>query len=593
VTTDAGNLRVPRGQKLCIGGPGKGSKPARRRASRGARRSLAVADAYAREALAGNVSSRVREMARRYLAEREPGSGVTWDGARLDDLLAWGEANLATPRGPMHWRPWAVWTMAMLVARLGPSGLPLTRELVLQVPRGCGKTQMAAALAGWTLARACRDGRVGVEVIVLATMLEKATEVAKRLTNAPQVRSKEWRAVGLSSNRASMVTAPAGFIKCCASTPQNADGVTPTLVILDEAARIDETYNRAISSLVKVPGSQALVVTTPDVEQYSNPYGATVRRVEEALDAGAALPEGVLAVLHQADEGDDPRVEATWRKANPDLSDPVKVEHYRSKAWWLDAPDQRLREEFYTQFLATFTSDLAAAIPVAFFDACVEPWDLEEVRGLPAVLAVDFSVGSWSGDQCDLTSINLSAWDGRRLLSRNWHYWAGTDPASDEARTRQPLRAWMTEGRLVNCGATVDYQVLERQIEVAAAVVDLKWLVADPAGKAAAWCDAMEKKHGWLWSRAPQNPLYMGSAWAIWQDLVRGKRVRFDTDPVLRSCIESAICPPAYRALPHPVKSRSRSNIDGLTAAIMAVKVLNDREMLTDSLYADPSRISF
>lgn len=592
-TTDGGNLRVPERQKLGFGRPRRGPDPPRARPSRGARRALAVADAYAREAVDGNVSARVREMARRYLAERERGSGVTWDAGRLEELLAWGEANLPTPRGAMRWAPWAVWAMAMLVARLGPSGLPLTRELIVQVPRGCGKTQMAAAVAGWTLDRACREGRVGVEVIVLATMLEKAAEVAKRLTLAPPVRSKAWRAVGLNSNRASVVTAPAGFIKCCASTPQNADGVSPTLVVLDEASRIDETYNRAISSLVKVPGSQALVITTPDVEQYANPYGATVRRVEEALDSGGPLPDGVLAVLHQADAEDDPRLESTWRKANPDLDDPVKVEHYRSKAWWLDAPDPRLREEFFTQFLATFTSDLSAAIPIAFFDACVEPWDLEEARGLPAVLAVDFSVGSWSGDQCDLTSVNLAAWDGRRLLSRNWHYWAGTDPAADEARTRQPLREWMAAGRLVNCGATIDYVVLERQIEVLAGVVDLKWLVADPAGKAAAWCDAMEKKHGWLWSRAPQNPLYMGSAWAIWQDMVRGKRVRFDLDPVLRSCIESAVCPPAYRALPHPVKSRSRSNIDGLTAAIMAVKVMNDREMLLDSLYGGGSAISF
>jgi phage terminase large subunit-like protein len=579
-TTDVIGLRVPRFR-------GKS------RRSRAAETRLGVADAYARECLTGTVGVRVQAMARRYLAEREPGSGVVWDEDRLAEALAWGESKLPTKAGPTAWSPWMVWVVAMFVARRTAEGLPKTRELMLQVPRGCGKTQLAAALCGWTLDRAGREGRVGCEVIVLATMLEKAKEVADRLGATSYVASKTWRASGATGNRSALVRSESGYVKCCASTPQNADGITPTLIILDEAARMDVTYNRALSSMVKVPFSQALIVTTPDVDQYLNPYGTALQEAERALDEGTDLPDGVLAVMYQADLNDDPTEESTWRKANPELGHRTPVSEYQRKKHQAVSPDPKVREEFFTQLLATFTPDLAAAIPVAFYDACVDPWQLEDAQGLPAVVSVDFSVGGWAGVQYDLTSMNLAVWDGVRLLSRNWHYWAGQDPAADEVRTRQPIRQWMQEGRLVNCGRVIDYGILERQIEVIARVVDLKWLVADPVGKAGAWCDSMEKKHGWQWSRAPQNGIYMGSAWAIWQDYVRGRKVRFDTDPVLRSAIECTRLYQGARTPPYPVKSHDRANNDPLIAALMGIKVMNDREMLTESMYADASRISF
>ena len=41
------------------------------------------------------------------------------------------------------------------------------------------------------------------------------------------------------------------------------------------------------------------------------------------------------------------------------------------------------------------------------------------------------------------------------------------------------------------------------------------------------------------------------------------------------------------------MKAHDRANNDPLIAALMGIKVMNDREMLTESLYADASRISF
>jgi phage terminase large subunit-like protein len=573
------------------------SKPSRgqaqkRRKSRAKSSALAVADSYAAEAVAGNVSQRVKAMASRYLDERRHGSGVVWDGERLDELVEWGRANLSGIFGPMEWDPWAVWAMAMFVARRGEDGLPLTRDLVLQVPRGCGKTQIAAALAGWSLERACLEDKKGVEIVILATLRDKAVDVIRRLEGIPNCKSKAWKVMGINGARPATLEASAGAIKAASSTPQNADGISPSLVILDEASRMDETFNRARSSTMKVPWSQTLVITTPDVDQYHTPYGAMLRTIEEALDNGKPLPLGTLAVMHQADAEDDPSNPLTWAKANPALGIRIQPAEYERRLCELNDPKQR--EEFYTQCLSTFTNDLSAAIPIQYFDECVDDWDLESVRGLPAMIGIDFSIGGYSGAQCDLTSLNLAVWDGVKLRSRNWHWWAGRSMADDETRTRMPLRKWEAEGFVRKSGEVINLDDVRDVVAMVARTVDLKFIVCDPAAGQAGRVQRWESEYGWPVSRAPRSAVYMGSAWAIWQEFVRGRRIAFHTDPVLRGAIESSKTETGPTGLVTVRKSTERSNNDPLIACIVAIKAMNDREMLSQSMYgADASRIAF
>ena len=492
--------------------------------------------------------------------------------------------------------PWAVWTFAQLVARRDTTGRPATRIMVLQVARGAGKTHMAAILSSWIVEEAAHDGEKDREVVVLATQMNKAALVQDAIRKA-MGEDGEWEFYGgKMSTVGALAVHPNGNVKCRPSTVKNADGITPTLIICDEAARMDETFTRAITSLTKVSGSQMFVVTTPDAEQYERPYGYMVRELEQALDAGTQAASSEIGVFFGIDPGDAPDDPSVWVKAIPTMGVHKTDADYRDvMKRTLGSGSPAGRTEWYTQNLATFADDLAGALPLAMLDACVEEWPLEMARGLPGVISVDFSQGGWtSGSQCDLTSINLAVWDGSRLLSRNWHYWAGNDIASDEQRSRQPLREWRDSGNLVVMGNTVDYSILERQLQVVASVVQLKHFVADPAGKAAAWCESMERKHGWPWSRAPQNVVYMGSGWAIWADMVRGRKIRFDADPVLRMNLAHCRLKPGDTGLHVPSKGRSMSNIDAVTACCMAVKVMNDREMMSSSMYsADPRNITF
>jgi phage terminase large subunit-like protein len=551
---------------------------------------LEVADAYAKAVLDGSqpANRRLKTFCAQYRAARERG---TWDAERLDRLVAY-----ARDRFKWELMPWAVLAMAHLVAWRSETDEPAVRVMVIQVARGAGKTSMAGILSAWTLEEAARAGRKS-EVVVLATQMEKAALVQKLIKDTIGSDDELWEFYGGNmSTVGALCKHPGGEVKCRPSTVKNADGITPTLLVCDEAARMDETFSRALSSMSKVRGSQMLVVTTPDAEQFQNPYGSIIRQLEKAYDSGERPTDGLCGMIFGIDPDDRPDSADAWAKAHPGLGVHTTVAQYEfQKRTLLDSGNPRDREEFYTQQLATFTDDLSGALPLALFDACVSEWDLAAARGLPGVIGIDFSQGGWAtGSQCDLTSLNLSVWDGQNLLSRSWHYWAGNDIAADEQRSHQPLREWRDSNRLTVFGNTVDYSVIERQLEVLANLVSLKHFVADPAGKAAAWCESMERKHGWSWSRAPQNGVFMGSAWAIWADMVRGKQIRFAPDPVLRANLAHCRLRPGDTGLHVPSKGRSASNIDAVTACCMAVKVMQDREMLQQTMYtADPLKIAF
>ena len=567
----------------------KPTKTGKRRSREAPSSALDIADTYARAVVAGEVvtNRRIRVQAVRYLEAR---AADEWDGARLDRLVAHS-------RDRYGWElmPWAVWVFAHLVAwRRG--GMPAVRFVVLQVARGVGKTQMAAMVASFMVEEAAAASRKDCEVVVLATQMEKAAIVQKRMYEAFGD-DTEWEFFGgKTSTNFALCTHPGGTVKCRPSTVKNADGISPTLVICDEAARMDETFTRAITSLTKVRGAQMLVITTPDANQYDKPYGTMIRGIERSLDHGEKMPIGAVGIVYGIDPDDAPDDPTAWIKACPTIGVHATHADYEFvMQQTLGTGDPRKREEWYTQQLATFADDLVGGLPLGLYDACVEPWDWERARGLPGMVGIDFSQGGWGRDsQFDLTSMNVSVFDGQRILSRSWHYWAGNDIASDEIKSRQPLREWRDRNLLTVCGNTIDYSIIERQLEAISKHVDLKFFVADPAGKAPAWCEAMEKKHGWQWSRAPQHVVFMGSAWAIWSDMVRGKRICFDEDPVLRANLAHTVLRSGDTGLFVPSKGRSRGNIDAVTACCMAVKVMNDREMLAQSMYGvDATRISF
>ena len=544
---------------------------------------LERSDGYARGVILGTVPApkRIKAACARYLAERDaPGEhGIAWDGTQLDAFVTRAQVM------GMKLLPWQVHVCAVLLARRrADDGTPATRYALWSVARGAGKTGLVVALLEWLLSTG-----EDMELCAVATNQMKANIIHGRIAKMHNGEDR-WRSVGGGASTTSgLIQHKKAVFNAFPSTDQSMDGLVPRLLIADEASRMDAAILRGMSSVTKSPTGQMLFITTPDRDQKSRELWPYWQACELAIDQGTPLPEGWWAMLWGMDTDDVPDSDLAVQHANPSagvLGAGIRV--IRDKiANALATADPKAREETWLQELATFTDDLAGALPLELLDrvSVDEDWDM--LAGAAGVVAVDFSQGGFAfGSQCDLTSLCLAVWDGTKVHTRGYHWWAGADIAFDEKRTRQPLQKWVDDHALSLAGGpTIDLDLVEARLVEICRTYDIRAFVADPVGKASAWAAQMERKHGWKWHKAPQTIVWMGGGWAVWSDWIRAERIRCKPDPVLRACLASARLYVGLTGLAMPVKQKSTSNIDALTAQVMAARVLNDLQIMGGSMY--------
>lgn len=504
--------------------------------------------------------------------------GIVWNAAELE-----GCCQRAAVMG-LQLLPWQIHALAVLLARRRPDGSPATRYALWVVARSAGKTALVTHLMEYFLS----EGK-DTELYAVATKQEKANIIHKRLAKMHDGEDR-WRfSGGGASSNIAIVTHKKATMTAMPCTDKAMDGITPRLVVADECARMDAAILRGMSSVTKTATGQMLMITTPDVDQKTRELWPHWHRCEQALDQGEPFAAGWWALLWGMDAADDPESELAVQHANPSIGQWKKVDDaldaIRSA---LATGDPKAREEVFTQELATFTDDLAGAVPLELLDrvSVEEDWDL--LAGAPAVVAIDFAQGGhFNRSQCDLTSLALAVWDGQRVHTRGWHWWAGADIAENERRTRQPLSRWAADGHLTMCGGpTLDFDLVEARLVDIARQFKILAFICDPVGKATAWAAKMERDHGWVWHKARQDYLFMGGGFSIWDNWIRSERIVNKPDPVLRACLASTkLMPNANGTLWMPSKAKSGSNIDAVTAQIMACKVLHDLEIMNGSIY--------
>lgn len=526
-------------------------------------------------------NERVRRACARFLAEVDApeAAGVSWDWARLE---AFGRRCLAQGTQLMAYQ---CWVAAVIMARRKPHGGPATRRALFRAARGSGKTGFAVPWLEEAMA-------TGDDVLVLSvsTNQEKANEVHERLTKLHQG-SLAWQSTGgKAGNNIGRVSYGRARYKAVPCVNEHLDSIVASRIFLDEAARMEEAVNRAMTAVTKTKDGQLFIATTPDKDEKVRELYPHQEALERALDDDQPFPPGWWAFLYGMDPQDDPRSPEAVAKANPGVGLlGVEMEEVLNEInRMLDSGDPELRTEAYTQLLCTFTDDTSGALPLELVDRVSVEYGTDTLLGAPGVVAIDFSQGGFaaSRSQCDLTSGAVMLWNGQRVHSFGKHWWAGPNIEGDETRTRQPLRAWRDQGHLSVCGGPViDLDLVEAWLVDVTRSYSIKAFVADPVGKAAAWAAQMERRHGWTWYRAPQTIVWMGGAWAVFSEWVRGQKLQMQPDPVLRSCIGSARLLIGHTGLAMPAKGRSQSNIDALTAHCMAARALNDLEIMGGSGY--------
>ena len=315
------------------------------------------------------------------------------DYRRVD---AFAREFLTVPKGtgalePFRLRPWQ---RAIVKSVMPPTG-KRPRQALVSMPRGNGKSGLAAALAVYGL---LADEVPGAQVLVVASDERQARIVFNAARRMIELDSRLAEQVQVFTDRL-YVPATDSTMMPLPAEPAALQGWDPTLVIVDELHVVTEAVWDAMSlASGKRPESLTLAISTPSdrldsvmwrLVEYGrqNQDDKTFKLTEYAAPDGCALDD----------------VDA-WKQANPALGDFLHMDALETNV--KTTPEASFRRYRLGQWVGAADSWL----PWGAWDECAGDAGLPP-EGTPVVLAFD---GSASGDSTALIGCTIPASEDER-----------------------------------------------------------------------------------------------------------------------------------------------------------------------------------
>ena len=315
------------------------------------------------------------------------------DYRRVD---AFAREFIRVPKGtgagePMRLRPW----QRQLVKRLYPPTGKRPRQGVLSLPRGNGKSGLAAVLALYGL---LADGVEGAQVAVVASDERQARIVFNAARRMVELEPRLREQVQVFTDRL-YVPRTDSMLMPLPAEPAALQGWDPSLVVVDELHVVTEPVWDAMALAAgKRAESLTLAISTPAdrldsimwrLVEYGrqNPDDRSFVLVEYAAPDGCALDD-----------------RAAWKQANPALGDFLHADA-------VEATLKTTREAAFRRYrLGQWTGTADAWLGWGMWDSCRSPDRELPEDGSTICLAFD---GSASGDSTALVGCTIP--DGDEL----------------------------------------------------------------------------------------------------------------------------------------------------------------------------------
>jgi phage terminase large subunit-like protein len=442
-----------------------------------------------------------------------------------DRVVAFVEEYCRVTRGtgakePMRLRPF----QQQLVHGLFDD--PRPRQGLLSIPRGNGKTSLAAALGLYGI---FGDGVEGAEVLVVASdqrqaaiafnIARRMVELEPRLDDRCQIFQDRLYVPHTDSVLRPLPAEPGALL-----------GYNPSLLIVDELAVVTEDVWEACSSAVgKRDRSLTLAISTPAADSASIMW-------DLVQHGRAGDDDSFFFEEWSAPEGCDIDDEAAWYAGNPALSDFLALDAMRSVRKTLrESTFRRLRLGLWLD------ADESSWLPAGAWVACAS--DRVIADGAPVVLGFDGS------DRLDATAV--------------------VAVSVEDVPHVELISVWEN--------AEVEILEVEDTIRAACARYDVKEIACDPFR----WRRSMQilAKEGLPVVEFPQQPARMIPATQRMYQAITAGGVTHSGDPTLARHFANAKVREDGRGA--QVKKESKSSqrrIDACVAAIMAFSAVADYE---------------
>ena len=443
------------------------------------------------------------------------------------------------------------------------------RYAYIEIPRKNGKTYIGAALALYYTFFA---GEPGAEGYSLATKSDQARLVydqAKSMVYADPDLRRRIHPAGKWQSSLTLLGTGGERLQPLSKDYSTLDGLSPSLVVIDELHA--HATRQAIDVMATAMGAREspllAVITTAGVD------GPSPCREEH--DYGAAVLEGTteddrrFVFVAHAEADDDPYVEATWLKTNPNLGISVSVDDMRQLA--RQARSGVGRAAFLQKRINQWVADESDPY------LSLSGWD-EGVGAAaagfraPPVVAMGIDLASVTDTACIVVRHHGMAANGERVVRLSpWLLTPSEGLDQRGRRARAPYRAWVEAGDLDTCpGSRIDQdQILARALELVEEC-QVTAIGIDP-WHADGLITALARECGHLPVIAvPQHGARFGAAAKAFQADVLAGAVDHGAHPVMRWHALNARADEDRDGNLRPSKRRSRGAIDAISATICA-----------------------
>jgi phage terminase large subunit-like protein len=358
----------------------------------------AIARGWEDDVLSGRIpmGELVRKAIERQRADiAGPPAGYAWNAEEADKACALAE-ELAFPKGPkrgqrFHLEPWQIWFLGCIFGwQDATTGLPRFHKVTAFIPKGNGKSPLAAAIGCIVIARGRNTGAKVYSAAVTEKQANNVFQPAQEmLRQSPKV--LEAAQLVVTEHAIKGIGDPRIFERVSAEK-RSADGAVPDCMIVDE---VHQHPTRALYDVVsnnasKVDGSRVVAISTGGTDPSPTSIGWLLYCEVRDILTGKFDAPAHFAVIFEADRDLDPWEESTWRQANPNYGISISARNFRTTAEAARA-DPTAQPHFFATRLGWWSRGADKWMDLARWDAAAADIGEEQFAGRKVFLGIDYA----------------------------------------------------------------------------------------------------------------------------------------------------------------------------------------------------------
>ena len=456
-----------------------------------------------------------------------------------------------------------IFILASIFGWVDDEGIRKYREAFVLVPRGNGKSPLAAIVALWM---GFFDGEPGAEVYCGANTENQAWEVFRPAKAMVEQEPKLRERFGLQIAAKSIYrTSDRSRLKPVIGKP--GDGASVYCAILDELheAQSPEQYDTFKTGANKRRNSLMLTISTAGVTT-QGPCHLLQETVEKVLD-GVIENERLFGIIYTIDQDTDWTSPEALEMANPNLG--ISIDREALEADQAEAVRNPAKQNiFRCKHLNQWMTSTTAWMNMQAWAACNDPkLKHDTVKDMPC----------WSGSdlasKIDLSSTVLLFREDR---DERPHYFCLTRTYLPEERVNAPenqhYQKWSKQNFLTSTpGNSIDYATIEADTLSDCKTFQVREICYDPR-YADQWAQRVSELSGIPRMECPPSPAVLSPAMKELEAAVYDGRFHHDGHPVLTWCMSNVLTrETAAGNYTMPDKERPENKIDAAVALFIAM----------------------